>query len=917
MCKKLLCLSCVPVLGLAVSAFGQVPMWQCTLDDEASITATGGYIADGPVSFVPGAIDNALAGNNMGYARWNNSQVQTIFASWNNEAGVTVDLYFRGDHWSTHSGNSGFWSVVKRSSGDRYLILSVMGEDPGRGYLRLLIRDSGGEFKWWLNGRTGNDNGPLVTLADDTTYRMTLRQANGVLEMYLDGGEFTNDTPTFSTATDLLTGNDALPVGWTWDFVPSSSDRQMNVGRRAIFDGLLETGEWVDNVRVYNGYWTPAEIDAGGLPVAIINAVPSSGWAPLTVDFDGTDSYDTDATDVITLYEWDFTDDGTVDLSGDEVAAGQVSHEYASAGTYTCRLTVTDDEAETGSTTATINVYAPGPPELLTVTDMLPTGGPLTGSQVLTSITTTGPYTVTDLLGPTVAEIDGGTENENDGLCHVGAEHALKGLELGRMLSGGAAGGRWYFPVAINGDGTGRPEVFVLEHAGTQDTFDIDLLTNAAGQAVVVAATVPVRSIDYYPTATEMTSFSGGIGGVGIDLDAIAPPVSDITGVQLLAGTGLDPCLVAAVPPPGFTIAPIAVIDPKTVSGGAPFPVYFSASCGSYDPDGDVTYEWDFTSDGITDATGLTAGYTYPTAGTFTATLKVTDDDLLTGLDTAQVNVSGANPKRTIIDLVWDGDDILTSITTEYPGGAPTFVTADMEGPPDDNDGGDPPDYLYVEVPDVTEEVDLVGLQRGSYVGSPGPGNFMRAFFGDNVVVIPDGTDAPEIFVIERTDATTDDFLFQVLTSGPGEPPVIAAQVQVYSGDYADAGGNRGGVGLDLDSLGVSSVWGVQIPGNDGLGGETGIDLDVVAAITTSCNPVVFADADRDLDVDQDDFAVFQRCYTGPDNPPLPTGPGYCFCFDRLDDKDVDEADYSAFEACATGPGIPWTQESTPGCIPN
>jgi len=65
--------------------------------------------------------------------------------------------------------------------------------------------------------------------------------------------------------------------------------------------------------------------------------------------------------------------------------------------------------------------------------------------------------------------------------------------------------------------------------------------------------------------------------------------------------------------------------------------------------------------------------------------------------------------------------------------------------------------------------------------------------------------------------------------------------------------------------------------------------------------PDPFADADEDGDVDQDDFALFQLCYTGtgggvPDN---------CDCFNRDGDDDVDSTDYGKFENCASGPAVP------------
>jgi len=91
-------------------------------------------------------------------------------------------------------------------------------------------------------------------------------------------------------------------------------------------------------------------------PMPDIDADPTSGVVPLTVNFDGSDSYDPDGT--IVLYEWDFEDDGTVDDTG-----ATASHEYTEVGDYTARLTVTDNDNRTGTTTIGITVE-PQPADL-------------------------------------------------------------------------------------------------------------------------------------------------------------------------------------------------------------------------------------------------------------------------------------------------------------------------------------------------------------------------------------------------------------------------------------------------------------------------------------------------------------------------------------------------------------------------
>ena len=71
-------------------------------------------------------------------------------------------------------------------------------------------------------------------------------------------------------------------------------------------------------------------------PVAVATANPTSGAAPLTVNFDGSGSSDPDG-DPIT-YAWDLDGDGLYDDS----TAAQPTFTYTQSGTFTARLQVTD-----------------------------------------------------------------------------------------------------------------------------------------------------------------------------------------------------------------------------------------------------------------------------------------------------------------------------------------------------------------------------------------------------------------------------------------------------------------------------------------------------------------------------------------------------------------------------------------------
>ena len=85
-------------------------------------------------------------------------------------------------------------------------------------------------------------------------------------------------------------------------------------------------------------------------PTAVAVGSPISGEVPLTVNFDGSNSSDPDG--LVDSYSWNFGDGST----GNGVTS---THTYATGGTFTTTLTVTDDEGATSSDSLVIEATEP------------------------------------------------------------------------------------------------------------------------------------------------------------------------------------------------------------------------------------------------------------------------------------------------------------------------------------------------------------------------------------------------------------------------------------------------------------------------------------------------------------------------------------------------------------------------------
>ncbi len=164
-------------------------------------------------------------------------------------------------------------------------------------------------------------------------------------------------------------------VSWTQVFSGQSSGTSLQLESYDVTDQVGSYVRIVGQGNSMNNWNSITEVELYGEPdtssgsnqppVAALSATPTSGKAPLAVNFDASSSTDADGT--VASYGWAFADGA----SGSGVS---VNHTYDSAGSYLATLTVTDNEGAGATDTLTITVLANQPPQAsFTVS---PTSGP-------------------------------------------------------------------------------------------------------------------------------------------------------------------------------------------------------------------------------------------------------------------------------------------------------------------------------------------------------------------------------------------------------------------------------------------------------------------------------------------------------------------------------------------------------------
>jgi PKD repeat protein len=128
-----------------------------------------------------------------------------------------------------------------------------------------------------------------------------------------------------------------------------------------------------------------------------------------------------------------------------------------------------------------------------------------------------------------------------------------------------------------------------------------------------------------------------------------------------------DECMSAMINVTAEKRPPMVSVFASPTSGNAPLTVNFS--CESHDPDGYITsYYWTFGDGGTSSSPN--PSHTYNNAGTYTATLTVTDNDGLQASDSITIRVESApnRPPTIVLDFPEGGEVLTGTVGIHYHG---------------------------------------------------------------------------------------------------------------------------------------------------------------------------------------------------------------------------------------------------------
>lgn len=275
----------------------------------------------------------------------------------------------KGGAWSAVGGSSNFsvtggsGRIVSNKYDTRTALLNGVSARDVDVTARFAVDRTGAGYSWTLLGRyvSGDNYSARVRFESGDAMRVyILRGENAIGHSYLLSGKYaagdelsvrlqvTGASPT-TVRVKVWRSADTEPAAWQLSGTDSTTAMQNkgSVGLLTYLGGSSATNTATMDLHSLLVVDPTAPAAPNKPPVASF----TSAVAGMKVNVDGAASSDPDGT--ILSYDWSFGDGGSA-------TGAQASHDYTTPGTYTVKLTVTDDRGGVAEKTAEVTV-APAP----------------------------------------------------------------------------------------------------------------------------------------------------------------------------------------------------------------------------------------------------------------------------------------------------------------------------------------------------------------------------------------------------------------------------------------------------------------------------------------------------------------------------------------------------------------------------
>ncbi len=449
------------------------------------------------------------------------------------------------------------------------------------------------------------------SVADTESVNITVTAAPSQLVASASASPMSGQAPLTVNFTGSATGG-TTPYTYSWNFGDGQTSSAQNPSHTYSSAGTYNAALTVRDSRSVTDTES-VNITVTAAPsqlVASASASPTSGQAPLTVNFTGSATGGTSPYS----YRWTFGDGGSS-------TSQNPSHTYSSAGSYTATLTVTDSQSVADTESVNITVTA-APSQLVASASASPMSGqaPLTVNFTGSATGGTTPYTYSWNFG------DGQTssaQNPSHTYSSAGTYNAVLTVRDSRSVAD---------TESVNITVTAAPSQLVASASASPMSGQAPLTVNFTGSAT--GGTTPYTYSwnfgDGQTSSAQNPSHTYSSAGTYNAVLTVrdSRSVTDTESVNITV-TAAPSQLVASA-------------SASPMSGQAPLTVNFTGSAtGGTTP---YTYSWNF-GDGQT-SSAQNPSHTYSTIGNYIANLTVTDSssaNASASISIAVGSVTGAN----------------------------------------------------------------------------------------------------------------------------------------------------------------------------------------------------------------------------------------------------------------------------------